>query len=113
MLDTLSLAREMKDAGVAPRQAAISRVVQRAVEHGDPATRADLDAHRAALQTNFDAHRAAVGADSDALRAKVRADLTALETRLPIEWMSGVAHTTAGIVAAGTAVVVAAFRALG
>ena len=92
MLDTLSLARELKDAGIESKQAdAITHVVQPAAEHGDPATRADLDT----------------------FRAEVRADLAALEARL-IEWMIGVALTATGmIVAAGTAVAVAVFRALG
>lgn len=92
MLDTLSLARELKDAGIESKQAdAITHVVQQAAEHGDPATRADLDT----------------------LRAEVRADLASLEARL-IKWMIGVALTATGIiVAAGTAVAVAVFRALG
>ena len=92
MLDTLTLARELKDAGIEPRQAdAITHVVQQAAEHADPATRADLDTHR----------------------AEVRAELAALEARL-IKWMIGVAATATGIVvAAGTAFVVAVFRALG
>ena len=92
MLDTLTLARELKDAGIEPQQAdAITHVVQQASEHADPATRADLDTHR----------------------AEVRAELAALEARL-IKWMIGIALTATGIiVAAGTAVVVAVFRALG
>ena len=92
MLDTLSLARELKDAGIEPKQAdAITHVVQPAAEHGDPATRADLDTHR----------------------AEVRAGIAALEARL-IKWMIGIALTATGIViAAGTAFVVAVFRALG
>ena len=92
MLDTLSLAREPKDAGIAPEQAdAITHVVQQATEHGDPATRADLNTYR----------------------AEVRADLAALEARL-IKWMIGIALTATGIVvAAGTAFVVAVLRTLG
>lgn len=92
MLDTLTLARELKDAGIAPEQAdAITHVVQQATEHGDPATRADLDTHR----------------------AEVRADLAALEARL-IKWMIGIALTaTSIVVAAGTASVVAVLRTLG
>ena len=92
MLDTLTLARELKDAGIEPQQAdAITHVVQQASEHADPATRADLDTHR----------------------AEVRAELAALAARL-IKWMIGIALTATGIiVAAGTAFVVAVFRALG
>lgn len=92
MLDTLTLAHELKNAGVEPKQAdAITRVVRRAVEHGDPATRSDLDT----------------------LRAEVQADLAALEARL-IKWMIGIALTASGIVvAAGTAFVVAVLRAVG
>ena len=92
MLDTLTLARELKDAGIAPEQAdAITHVVQQATEHGDPATRAGVDTHR----------------------AEVRADLAALEARL-IEWMIGIALTATGIVvAAGTAFVVAVLQTLG
>jgi len=91
-LDTLTLARELKDAGIAPEQAdAITHVVQQATEHGDPATRADLHTHR----------------------AEVRADLAALEARL-IKWMVGIALTATGIVvAAGTAFVVAVLPTLG
>ena len=91
MLDTLTLARELKDAGIEPQQAdAIAHVVQQAAEHADPVTRADLDTHR----------------------AEVRAELAALEARL-IKWMIGIALTATGIVvAAGTAFVVAVFRAL-
>ena len=102
MLDTLALARELKDAGVEPKQAdAITHVVRQAVEHGDPATRADLDTLRTGVR-----------ADLDTLRAEVRADLAALEARL-IKWMIGVALTATGlIVAAGTALVVAIFRTL-
>ena len=66
-------------------------MVQPAAEHGDPATRADLDTHR----------------------AEVRAGIAALEARL-IKWMIGIALTATGIViAAGTAFVVAVFRARG
>ena len=92
MLDTLTLARELKDAGIEPRQAeAITHVVQQATEQADPATRADLNTHR----------------------AEVRADLTALEARL-IKWMIGIALTATGIVvAAGTAFVVAVLRTFG
>lgn len=92
MLDTLALAHELKNVGVEPKQAdAITRVLRRAIEHGDPATRADLDA----------------------LRSEVQADLAALEARL-IKWMIGIALTAAGIVvAAGTAFVVAVLRAIG
>ena len=91
MLDTLTLARELKDAGIEPKQAdAITHVVQQATEQADPATRADLNTHR----------------------AEVRADLTALEARL-IKWMIGIALTATGIVAAaGTAFVVAVLRTL-
>ena len=78
MLDTLTLSRELKDAGIEPKQAdAITYVVQQAAEHGDPATRADLNTHR----------------------AEVRADLAALESRL-IKWMIGIALTATGIVVA-------------
>ena len=92
MLDTLTLARELKDAGIAPEQAdAITHVVQQATEQGDPATRADLNTHR----------------------AEVRADLAALEACL-IKWMLGIALTATGIVvAAGTAFVVAVLRTRG
>ena len=91
-LDTLTLARELKDAGIEPKQAdAITHVVQQATERADPATRADLDTHR----------------------AEVRADLAALEARL-IKWMIGIALTATGIVvAAGTAFVVAVLRTVG
>ncbi len=121
MLDTLSLARELKDAGIEAKQAdAITHVVQQAAEHGDPATRADLDAHRVAvhkdidgLRADFDTHRTAVRADIDTFRAEVRADVAAFEARL-IKWMIGIALTATGIVvAAGTAVVVAVSRVLG
>ena len=103
MLDTLTLARELKDAGIAPEQAdAITHVVQQATEQSDPATRADLNTHRAEVR-----------ADLNTYRAEVRADIAALEARL-IKWMIGIALTATGIVvAAGTAVVVAFFRALG
>ena len=103
MFDTLSLAHELKDAGVEPKQAdAITRVVRQAVEHGDPAMRADLDAHRAALRSDF-----------EAFRAEFQADLAALEARL-IKWMIGIMLTATGIiVAAGTAFTVAVLRAIG
>lgn len=92
MLDTRTLARELKDAGIEPKQAdAITHVVQHATEQADPATRADLDTHR----------------------AEVRADLAALEARL-IKWMIGIALTATGmVVAAGTAFVVAVLRTVG
>ena len=91
MIGTLALARELKDSGVQRGQAdAITHVVQQAVEHADPATRADLDTHR----------------------AEVRADIGALEARL-IKWMIGIALTATGVVvAAGTAFVVAFLRTL-
>ena len=91
MLDTLTLARELKDAGIEPKQAdAITHVVQQATEQADPATRADLDTYR----------------------AEVRADRAALEARL-IKWMIGIALTATGIVvAAGTAFVVAVLRTI-
>ena len=103
MLDTLPLARELKDAGIEPDQAdAITHVVQQAAEHGDPATRTDLDTLRAEVRADF-----------DTLRAEVRADLAALEARL-IKWMIGVALTATGIaVAAGTALALAVLRTLG
>ena len=92
MLDTLTLARELKDAGIEPKQAdAITHIVQQATEQADPATHADLNTHR----------------------AEIRADLTALEARL-IKWMIGIALTATGsVVAAGTAFVVAVLRTLG
>ena len=78
MLDTLTLSRELKDAGIEPKQAdAITYVIRQAAEHGDPATRADLNTYR----------------------AEVRADLAALESRL-IKWMIGIALTATGIVVA-------------
>ena len=103
MLDTLTLARELKDAGIEPKHAdAITHVVQQAAEHVDPATRADLDTLRVQVR-----------ADIDTFRADVRADLAALEARL-IKWMIGIALTATGIiVAAGTAIVVAFFRTVG
>lgn len=103
MLDTLAIARELKDAGVEPKQAdAITRVFRQAAEHGDPATRADLEAHRAEVRSEFEAHR-----------AEVRADLAAIEVRL-IKWMIGIALTATGIiVAAGTAFAAAILRTLG
>lgn len=70
---------------------AITHVVQQAAEHGDPATRADLNTHR----------------------AEVRADLAALEARL-IKWMLGIALTaTSIVVAAGVAFVAAVLQAIG
>ena len=135
MLDTLTLARELKDSGIEPTQAdAITHVVQQAVEHADPATpedldahrsevradfnthradiRADLDTHRADVRADLDTHRADVRASIDTLRADVRADIAALETRL-IKWMIGIALTATGIVvAAGTAFAVAFLRSL-
>ena len=124
MLDTLTLARELKDAGVEPRQAdAITHVVQQAVEQADPATRedlnahrgearADLNTHRAEVRADLDTHRADVRASLDTLRADVRADIAALESRL-IKWMIGIALTATGIiVAAGAAFAVAFPRTL-
>ena len=103
MLDTLTLARELKDAGIAPEQAdAITHVVQQATEQADPATRADLNTHRTEVRADFSTYR-----------AEVRADIAALEARL-IKWMIGIALTATGIVvAAGTAFVVAVLRTLG
>ena len=113
MLDTLTLARELKDAGVEPRQAdAITHVVQQAVEQADPATREDLNAHRGEARADLDTHRAEVRADLDTHRADVRADIAALESRL-IKWMIGIALTATGIiVAARTAFAVAFLRTL-
>ena len=52
-------------------------------------------------------------ADLDTHRAEVRVERAELEARL-IKWMIGIALTATGIVvAAGTAFVVAVFRALG
>ena len=114
MLDTLSLARELKDAGIAPEQAdAITHVVQQATEQADPATRADLNTHRAEVRADLNTYRAEVRADLNTYRAEVRADIAALEARL-IKWMIGSALTATGIVvAAGTAFVVAVLRTLG
>ncbi len=124
MLDTLTLARELRDSGIEPRQAdAITDLVRQAVEHADPATREDLDghrggaradlnAHRADLRADFDTYRAGVRASLDALRADVRTDIAALGPRL-IKWMIGIALTATGIVvAAGTALAVAFLRSL-
>ena len=108
MLDTLTLGRELKDAGVEPRQAdAITHVVHQAVEQADPATRedlnaqrgearADLNTHRAEVRADLDTHRADVRASLDTLRAEVRADIAALEARL-LKWMIGIALTATGI----------------
>lgn len=114
MLDTLAIARELKDAGVEPKQAdAITRVFRQAAEHGDPATRADLEAHRAEVRSEFKTHRAEVRSEFDAHRAEVRADLAAIEVRL-IKWMIGIALTATGIiVAAGAAFAAAILRTLG
>lgn len=113
MLDTLTLGRELKDAGIEPRQAdAITHVVQQAVEQADPATREDLNAHRGEARADLNTHGADVRASLDTLRADVGADIAALEARL-IKWMSGIALTATGIVvAAGTAFAVAFLRTL-
>ena len=109
MLDTLTLARELKDSGIEPRQAdAITHVVQQAVEQADPATREDLNAHRGEARADLYTHRAEVRETSTRtaptseqastrLRADVRADIAALEARLtdamlhdsdPADWLN-------------------------
>ena len=124
MLDTFTLARELKDSGIEPGQAdAITHVVQQAVERADPPTgpdpdthrgeaRANLDTHRAAVRADLDSHRADARASLDRLRAEGRADIAALAPRL-IKWMIGMALTATGIVvAAGTVFAVAILRSL-
>lgn len=124
MLDTLTLARGLKDSGIEPRQAdAITHVVRQAVERAHTPTgadlnahlgeaRANLDTHRVAVREDLDTHRAGVRASLDRLRAAVRADIAALGPRL-IKWMIGIALTATGIVvAAGTVFAVAILRSL-
>ena len=84
--------------------------MQQAAEHGDPATRADLDTHRTAARADIDSVRVEVRADLDTSRAEVRADLASLEARL-IKWMIGIALTATGIVVAAGTAIVAAFPA--
>lgn len=51
MLNALEIAQTLIDAGLNREQAAaITNAVQQAAEHGDPATRADLDAAVARLE---------------------------------------------------------------
>ena len=54
MLDTLAIARTLTDAGMDRDQAAaVTAAVQQAAEHGDHATRQDLDTLRADVRSEI------------------------------------------------------------
>ena len=98
MLDMLESTRVLTETGLKPEQAAaITHVVQQAVEQGDHVTPDQFRAGMADLRTEI---------------SDVRADIARSETRL-IRWFVGVGLTAAGIVA-GTSVAlgIAILRAL-
>ena len=102
MLDMLESTRALTATGLKPEQAAaITHVVQQAVEQGDHVTPDQFRAGMAELRTEL---RTEI--------SDVRADIARTETRL-IRWFVGVGLTAAGIVA-GTSVAlgVAILRAL-
>ena len=109
MLDLVESTRTLTDTGLKPDQAAaITHVVQQAVERGDHVTPDSFKAGLAELRTEI----GSVDKRLSTQIADVRADIARAETRL-IRWFVGVGLTAAGIVA-GTSVAlgIAILRAL-
>lgn len=95
--DTLDFMERLKAGGVAEREA---RAITDAFSHATPqqlATKADLDALRAALTADVDHLRTALTADVDTLRLELKVDLQALENRLLVK-LGGMAAASVAIV---------------
>ena len=120
MMDTLSIARNLSEAGVDWKQAqAHAAVIAHAVEqqHGDVATkefvRSELNALRGELSSEISALRGELSSEISALRGElsseistveakistVEAKISAVEARL-LRWMVGIIFTAISIVIA-------------
>jgi hypothetical protein len=109
MLDIIESTRTLTDTGLKPDQAAaITHVVQQAVERGDHVTPDQFKAGLAELRSEI----VSVDKRLSTQISEGRADVARSETRL-IRWIVGVVLTAAGIVA-GTSVAIgiAILRAL-
>ena len=117
MMDTLSIARNLSEAGVDWKQAqAHAAVIAHAVEqqHGDVATkefvRSELNALRGELSSEISALRGELSSEISALRGELSSEISALRGELSSEistvearllrWMVGLIFTAISIVIA-------------
>lgn len=102
MLDTLTVARTLTDAGFEPRQAdALTAAIRQAAEAGDHASRTDLAELRAESRSDFTEFRAEVRSEI----AEFRTDLAGRDSRLTWRF--------AGAMLAQTGLIAALIRLLG
>ena len=98
MMDTLSIARDLSEAGVDWKQAqAHAAVIAHAVEqqHGDVATKEFVRSELNALRSELSSEISAVEAKISTVEAKI----SAVEARL-LRWMVGIIFTAISIVIA-------------
>ena len=83
MLDTLTVARTLTDAGFEPRQAdALTAAIRQAAEAGDHASRTDLAELRAESRSDFTEFRAEVRSEIAEFRAEVQSEIAGLRTEV-------------------------------
>ena len=86
MLDTLTVARTLTDAGFEPRQAdALAAAIRQAAEAGDHASRTDLAELRAESRSEITEFRAEVRSQIAELRAEVQSEIAELRTEVQSE----------------------------
>ena len=83
MLDTLTVARMLTDAGFEPRQAdALAAAIRQAAEAGDHASRTDLAELRAESRSEITEFRAEVRSQIAELRAEVQSQIAKLRAEV-------------------------------
>jgi hypothetical protein len=91
-LDTLSIARELREADLAPEHAeAIASAIGRAVNEG-AATKADIEK----LIVRFDSNEAKTASQLDALEQRLVAKLEGMRSSLLV-WLVGTTMAAAGL----------------
>ena len=124
MLDTLTVARTLTDAGFEPRQTdALAAAIRQAAEAGDHASRTDLAELRAESRSEITEFRAEVRSQIAELRAEVQSEIAELRTEVQSEIAelrtdlasrdSRLTWRFAGAMLAQTGLIVALIRLLG
>lgn len=85
-LDTLKIAKRLRDAGFSEIQAeSVTDAIRESVTAGDLATKADLAGEAAALRADLKAEVGALRAEVTAVRADVKAEVTGLRAEFRTE----------------------------
>ncbi len=124
MLDTLTVARTLTDAGFEPRQAdALAAAIRQAAETGDHASRTDLAELRAESRSEITEFRAEVRSQITEFRAEVQSEIAKLRAEVQSEIAelrtdlasrdSRLTWRFAGAMLAQTGLIVALIRLLG